>query len=186
MLPVVLDVSVLKLCVVGSGPQAQRRLQMLDEARAQFVRVYCNEAVAEMDDIAGDRIVHRLPTREEIADCHVMYVANLSDMDGERLTAEGREVKTLVNVEDVRPLCDFHVPAMVRRGDLLLGVSTGGKSPGLARKLKEELEKAFPEEWAGRLQKLSDQRDQWKSQGLGFSELIERTKVFIEKERWFS
>jgi len=48
------------------------------------------------------------------------------------------------------------------------------------------LEKAFPEEWAGRLQKLSDQRDQWKSQGLGFSELIERTKVFIEKERWFS
>ena len=110
---------------------------MLDEAGAQFVRVYCNEAVAEMDDIAGDRIVHRLPTREEIADCHVMYVANLSDMDGERLTAEGREVKTLVNVEDVRPLCDFHVPAMVRRGDLLLGVSTGGKSPGLARKLKE-------------------------------------------------
>ena len=85
MLPVILDVSALKLCVVGSGPQAQRRLQMLDEAGAQFVRVYCDEIVAEMDDIAGDRMIHRLPTRQEIADCHVMYVANLSDIEGKTL-----------------------------------------------------------------------------------------------------
>ena len=104
----------------------------------------------------------------------------------ETLTAQARAGKTLVNVEDVKPLCDFHVPALVRRGALLLTVSTGGKSPGLARGLKAKLEEQYPAVWAERLDVLSDRRERWRAEGAGFSELIERTNQLIEAEGWLS
>ncbi len=60
-----------------------------------------------------------------------------------RLAQLARDAGVLVNVEDVPDLCDFHVPAAVRRGDLLLTVSTGGRAPGLSRILREWLETPF-------------------------------------------
>ena len=68
----------------------------------------------------------------------------------------------------------FHVPAIVRRGDLLLTASTGGQVPGLARALREWLAEAFGPEWTGRLKDLSLARARWRSEGLvhdaGFAE----------------
>ena len=71
----------------------------------------------------------------------------------------------LVNVEDVLPLCDFHVPAIVRRGDLLLTASTGGQAPGLARPLRESLAEQFGPEWTGRLKDLGLARAKWRAAG---------------------
>ena len=109
-----------------------------------FVRVFAENAETPMRELAGDRLVENWPDAEDLAACHVVYMANIDAGLQETLTAQARAVKTLVNVEDVKPLCDFHVPALVRRGDLLLTVSTGGKSPGLARGLKSKLEEQYP------------------------------------------
>jgi siroheme synthase-like protein len=65
----------------------------------------------------------------------------------------------LVNVMDDVPNCDFAAPAIVRRGDLVLAISTGGRSPALARRLREELEARFGPEWAIVLDILRDVRD---------------------------
>ena len=65
-------------------------------------------------------------------------------------------------------------------------VSTGGKSPGLARGLKAKLEEQYPAAWAERLDVLSDRREQWRAEGANFSELIERTNKLIEAEGWLS
>ena len=129
MLPIVLDVSELTIAIIGSGPQARRRLEMVDAAGAEFVRVYAEDAAEEMRVLAGDRLIESWPSQDELAACHIVYIANLDDELQKRFTAEARAMKTLVNVEDVKPLCDFHVPAIVRRGDMLLTASTGGKSP---------------------------------------------------------
>ena len=56
----------------------------------------------------------------------------------------------LVNVEDRPALCDFHSVAEVRRGDLLLTVSTGGASPGLAARIRARLAAEYGPEWADR------------------------------------
>lgn len=184
MLPLIIDVSELTLAIIGSGPQARRRLQMVDAAGAQFVRVFAENAEDEMRQLAGDRLVEQWPNESEIAACHIIYVANVDDTLAEQFTAQGRANKTLVNVEDVKPLCDFHVPAIVRRGDMLLTASTGGHSPGLARRLKTSLETHYPEEWSERLAELSSRRDAWRAEGADFKTLIDRTNQVIDEKGW--
>jgi precorrin-2 dehydrogenase/sirohydrochlorin ferrochelatase len=184
MIPVILDSDEMTIAVIGSGPQAQRRLQLVDAAGARYVRVFAENPDADMVALAGERLIARWPSEDEIAQCHLIYIANVDDILAEKFTHQGRRVKTLVNVEDVRPLCDFHVPAIVRRGDLVLTVSTGGKSPGLARRLKRELERLFPEVWGERLQALASARDGWRAEGTSFKELLQRTDDFIDREKW--
>jgi len=184
MLPVIIDLTYFKVAVIGGGLQAQRRLEMIDAAGASFVSVYAPEASQDMLDLAGDRLIARLPSDEEVSRFNIIYIANIDDMTAERLVSVARAHKTLVNVEDVRPLCDFHVPALVRRGDLLLTASTGGKSPGLARRLKADLEANYPAEWSERLNFISQEREKWRASGDNFKALIDKTNALIDKMKW--
>ena len=186
MLPIILDVTDMTIAIIGSGAQARRRLQMVDAAGAKFVLVYAADAEAEMRELAGDRLIESWPSEADIARCQVIYVANVEDSLAEQFTAQGRAHKTLVNVEDVKPLCDFHVPAIVRRGHMLLTASTGGKSPGLARRLKAKLEEQYPASWAARLDELSVLRDGWRNEGADFKTLIDRSNQAIDEKGWLS
>ena len=81
-------------------------------------------------------------------------------------------------------LCDFHNPAQVRRGDLLLTVSTGGRSPGLAARIRSELAQAFGPEWAGRLNRLAAKRASWRRPGRSLDELARLTNATIDGNGW--
>src|SRR5918996_724471 len=72
--------------------------------------------------------------------------------------AEARWRRVLVNVMDDVPHCDFAAPAVVRRGDLAIAISTGGRSPALARRLREELSEQFDSRWAELLDLLGEVR----------------------------
>lgn len=184
MLPIVLDPVGLCVAVIGGGPQACRRLQMLDDAGAQDVMVYCTDPSEDMQSIAGSRLVKRQIHDDEIAKLSLVFVANESDQEAERITQLARANKTLVNVEDVKPQCDFHVPALVRRGDLLLTASSGGKSPALARRLKGFLAARFPEAWGDYVDQIATARDGWRSQGLSFKEVTDRSNAMIDEKGW--
>ena len=93
-----------------------------------------------------------------LAGLRVLFVAGLERPVAAALAASARNAGVLVNVEDVPELCDFHVPANVRRGELVFTVSTCGRAPGLARRLREWLESAFGPEWSGRLDDVSAAR----------------------------
>jgi len=83
-----------------------------------------------------------------------------SDDPAERdaIAVAARERGALVNVMDDVPNCDFAAPAIVRRGDLAIAVGTGGRSPAVARKLREQLEARYGEEWAEVLEIVADVR----------------------------
>ncbi len=186
MFPIVLDLSVLRVGLVGNGRAALQRLRLLDEDDARHVQVFGEHPSPDLAARAGERLIRRLPTRDEIAGCHVLFVAGLEPGQSAALAAQAREEGVLVNTEDVRDLCDFHMPASVRRGDLLLSVSTGGASPGLARRLKSELSGQFGPEWSDRVEEISDQRRRWRDAGLDLPTVSQRTDDFIDKKGWLS
>ncbi len=90
----------------------------------------------------------------------------------------------LVNVEDQGALCDFHVPSVVRRGDLTITVSTGGRSPGLAARVRRFLEELFGPEWADHLEEVAARRAEWRTRGADTATVRRRTDRLIEHRGW--
>ena len=111
---------------------------------------------------------------------HVLFVAGLAAP--QHLAQRARALGVMVNVEDVPELCDFHVPACVRRGDLLLTVATGGRVPGLARLIREWLEMQFPSLWSEDLEELAQKRQLWRSEGLEPTAMVERLRRFLAEK----
>jgi precorrin-2 dehydrogenase/sirohydrochlorin ferrochelatase len=87
-------------------------------------------------------------------------------------------------VEDQPALCDFHVPAIVRRGDLIVSVSTSGRAPGLARLIREWLEKKLHLEWSSRLDDISCARAEWREAGHSPSEVSGKTRALVAGKEW--
>jgi precorrin-2 dehydrogenase/sirohydrochlorin ferrochelatase len=166
MLPLVLNPVNLKTGLAGRGPERDRRAALLAEAGVE-VRLL-PEPVP--DDI--------------LASLQVLFVAGIPEGEAREIAIRARRLGVLVNVEDVMPLCDFHVPAMVRRGELLLTASTGGQVPGLARALRESLADQFGPEWTLRLKELGLARAKWRSQGLSPREVSQNVREMIARMGW--
>jgi precorrin-2 dehydrogenase/sirohydrochlorin ferrochelatase len=186
MLPLALDLARLPVAVVGRGSAARRRLALLDEAGAREVAVFSDAPDAELARAAGDRLRVHLPAHDDLAHRALLLVCDLPRPVAARLAAEGHALKLLVNVEDDIALCDFHMPAIVRRGDLVLAISTGGKSPGLARALKRWLERQFDVGWAARLQRLALRREHWRASGRNARAVSRLTRRLINRQGWLS
>ena len=166
MLPLVLNPLSLKAGLIGRGEALARRAALLAEAgvEARLLSPDASDAV--------------------LASLQILFVAGLDEGEGRYLATRARALGVLVNVEDVLPLCDFHVPAIVRRGDLLLTASTGGAAPGLARALREWLAGQFSAEWTTRLQDLAGARARWRSDGLTPAEISGKVRDLIAQKGW--
>jgi precorrin-2 dehydrogenase/sirohydrochlorin ferrochelatase len=183
MFPIMLDLSALPLILVGNGPQAVRRLSLLDEDRAGFVTVCAPAPSDALARAAGARLRRRWPTPTEVASAKLLLIADgvepgaLAD-----IVAVARAAGTLVNVEDRPALSDFHSPAIVRRGDLVMTVSTGGRSPALARRLGRFLGEIFGPEWQARLEDLAALRERWRKGGADPSTVAAWTDAWVERD----
>jgi precorrin-2 dehydrogenase/sirohydrochlorin ferrochelatase len=184
MLPIILDVSSLKVAVIGNGLQAVKRLDMLRDADVSEIDIFSPDLCDEIKAAAGDMVKLHLPTEEDISSYAIIFIANVDAEEAEKLARQAREQGVLVNVEDVKPLCDFHVPSIIRRGKLLLTASTGGVSPALARRLREFLAARFVPVWADRLEIIGAARHKWRDEGLSFGEVTKNTNDLIDKEGW--
>jgi precorrin-2 dehydrogenase/sirohydrochlorin ferrochelatase len=99
-----------------------------------------------------------LPIADELRQFAAIWIADMEPASAQALAALAKELNVLVNVEDVKPLCDFHTPAVVKRGRLLLAAGTGGASPATASLVRERLEAVFPEAWTEALEELAQAR----------------------------
>ena len=183
MLPIFVDVAQRKIMVVGRGTPAQQRLEYAHSAGAERIFLY----VTDQDGWAchAEAVLYeRLPDEYEFQGASIVFIAGLPSVDAARMAAMARAAGALVNVEDVTDLCDFHVPALVRRGDLSIAVSTSGKAPALAQKLKTHLSDRFGPEWEGRVRRIAEARVLWRDQGASKDEVIKRTSQLMEQESW--
>ena len=166
MLPIAVNPRMVRVGLAGAGEGLARRQALLAESGVEAVSV-----AAESSDAA----LHCLS---------LLFIAGLDRTAATELARRARTGGVLVNVEDIPELCDFHVPATVRRGALLLTVSTGGRAPGLARRLREWLQGRFGPEWDRHLETIGTAREGWRGEGLAPDEVSRRTRDLLEREGW--
>jgi precorrin-2 dehydrogenase/sirohydrochlorin ferrochelatase len=186
MIPVSLDPRALNLALAGQGPAAIRRWRLLIEGGAASALCFGDELDEALQAEAGDRYRLGLPDEAVLARLDVLWIVGLPDDAAAALAQRSRRHKVLVNVEDRREHCSFHNAAEVRRGALLLTVSTDGRSPGLAQRIRAVLAEAFGPEWAKRLEILGNKRDEWRRAGDDLPVLAAKTETFLQQEGWLS
>jgi precorrin-2 dehydrogenase/sirohydrochlorin ferrochelatase len=127
-----------------------------------------------------------LPPALALEGRQLIFGAGLTDAESEWLATAARMRGIPVNIEDVPHLCDLHVPALVRRGELLLTVSTGGGAPALSAALRGWLEDAFGEEWAGRLEEIAALRARLRAEGQPPAEVIRAVRAHLDAATWLA
>jgi precorrin-2 dehydrogenase/sirohydrochlorin ferrochelatase len=186
MIPVSLDPAALTIALAGHGAAALRRWRLLSDGGAATALCYADAPDEALETEAGSRYRLGLPDEAALAAMDVLWVVGIPDEVAGALAARARRHKVLVNVEDRREHCFFHNTAELRRGSLLLTVSTGGRSPGLAQRIRAQLAQEFGPEWAERLQTLGDQRDAWRREGHELPALAAKTETYVKQNGWLA
>jgi precorrin-2 dehydrogenase/sirohydrochlorin ferrochelatase len=184
MFPIMLDLSRLRVALVGNGAVALRRLELLDADGARHVALYADDPIPALEAAAGARLHRLIPSAAELAGFHLVFAGDLPEGRLLQLSATVRALGTLLHVEDRPALGTVHAPAVVRRGDLVISVSTNGRSPGLAKRVRRFLEGFFGAEWEGRLDELADLRLRWRESGAGHREISRWTEEWIDRHHW--
>jgi precorrin-2 dehydrogenase/sirohydrochlorin ferrochelatase len=186
MVPLALDPKQVHLAVAGNGALALRRLVALRGAGAAGTLLFADAPEAALADEAGAYLRLALPDEAELGGLHALWIADLERNVAADLAARARKLRVLVNVEDVPAYCDFHSVAEVRRGDLLLTVSTNGAAPGLSGTIRRTLETCFGPEWAERVREIASLRQDWRASGVPMAEAARRIEALVEERCWLS
>jgi siroheme synthase-like protein len=149
--PVLLELTGRRAVVIGELAVEAGKVEGLLVAGAE-VTVIAKGPRAVLDRLEGDpRVTVRRRGYRGPADLTgvVLCVAAAAEPGiRDAIAADARAAGILVNVMDDVPNCDFAAPAIVRRGDLLIAIGTGGRAPALASRLRAELAERFGPHWA--------------------------------------
>ncbi|MDQ7837396.1 MAG: bifunctional precorrin-2 dehydrogenase/sirohydrochlorin ferrochelatase [Thermodesulfobacteriota bacterium] len=148
--PINLDIKDKQCLVIGGGKVAERKVETLLSCGAR-VRVISPELTPYLQGLAGEKRITHTARGYQTGDLNgVFLVVACTDDPGinTAVSSAAQEKNILCNIVDKPNLCNFIVPSMVARGDLLIAISTAGKSPALAKKLRRELEDAYGREYA--------------------------------------
>ena len=139
--PMILDLTGRRCVLVGGGRVAERKIRALLPSGAEL-RVVAPEATARIRSLARHR---RLTWKRasygpsSLRGAGLVFAATSDEATNRRVARDARRLGLFVNVADDPALCTLVMPAILRRGDLLVAVSTSGLSPALARSLRDEL-----------------------------------------------
>jgi precorrin-2 dehydrogenase / sirohydrochlorin ferrochelatase len=162
MFPIFLKLEGRRCLVVGAGPIAEGKIHGLLQAGA-LVEVVAPRAVPRIQEWFGQGVLNWKPRTFEPSDLEsvsLVVAATPLRQVNTQIFQEARLRNVLCNSVDDPENCDFYYPAVVQRGDLQIAISTGGRSPALAQRLRQELEEQFGPEYETWLNELGAARDQ--------------------------
>jgi precorrin-2 dehydrogenase/sirohydrochlorin ferrochelatase len=135
--------------VIGGGAVGERKVRTLLEAGAR-VKVITPEATPRLKKLAGDdtiELIERPYQRGDLKGAAVVIASTDERAVNQAIYEEALDEGVPVNVVDDPPHCTFIAPSIVRRGDLMIAISTGGTNPAMAVRIRERLEKEFGPEY---------------------------------------
>jgi precorrin-2 dehydrogenase/sirohydrochlorin ferrochelatase len=182
--PVFLDLRGKNCLVVGGGQVAWRKIKRLLSCGAR-VFVVARKLLPRLEEAVKKGQVRYLGAEyksEYLKDIFLLIGATDDEVLNRRLSQEANAANILCNIVDQPEKCNFIVPSVVERGDLIIAISTSGKSPALAKKLRLELERQFGEEYAVFLELLGKVRERLKAQVKGQKRRQEMLEKLVYSE----
>jgi len=177
-IPIFLDVTGRECVVVGGGEIAVRKVESILEAGAH-VTVVSPRLSPPMDAIVASGLATHIARDYQPGDirgCVLVYAATDDLKLHRELAAEARALGIPINVVDVPELCTFIAPAVVKRGELQIAISTGGASPAFAVRLRRALEDQFGTEYARTLEVLRAARGRLHAEEIDPADRMRRLK----------
>ena len=148
--PLFVDLEGRHCLVVGGGPIAQRKVATLRRYGAR-VTVVSPTATRRLLAAASSGKVRYLARRfrpADLRDAWLVIAATDDEQINRSVAQEGRRRRIFVNVVDRQPLCSFIAPAIATRGSLTVAVSTGGASPTVAKRIRDEVDRTIGSDYA--------------------------------------
>lgn len=145
--PINLEIQDMKITIIGGGDVAYRKCKNFLEFD-KSVRVISPEFIDSFELIKNNvELVYDVYKEEYIKDSFIVVAATNNKEINKNIGIYCRNCGKLVNVVDDIEISNYTVPSYVKRGDLLISISTGGKSPSLSSKIKKELEEKYDDSY---------------------------------------
>jgi precorrin-2 dehydrogenase/sirohydrochlorin ferrochelatase len=190
--PVNLDIRNRKCLVVGGGTVGTRKVMTLLNCGAK-VTVVSIDVAEKLQELSDSDIIKLEKRSFQISDLNEMFLVMGATDDKEinrEIHSEAERLGVLCNIADRPEDCNFILPAIVNRDDLIITISTSGKSPAFAKKIRKDLEKVFGNEYAEFLKLMGNIRNKLLSEDHEpeahkhlFEQLIKRDLVKLIKDR---
>lgn len=180
MYPVMLNIEKKRAVVVGGGKVAYRKIVGL-LAKGAIVLIISPEIIEEIETLTKEGRVQWFARAFEPTDVFGAFIviAATNNRVINAQVADCCQSYQLVNIVDDPARSTFHVPAKVERGDFVLTVSTGGASPLLAKKIRDELAQQYPAHYADYVAFLAEAREKILAQSLE----AEQRKALLEESQ---
>lgn len=186
--PVFLKVHELNLLLVGGGNVGTEKLEFLLKSSPQAkVTAVAREFNADFLKLASDKasvtMVEDVYDKKYLEGKHLVIAATDDKEVNLQIRNEAKERFILVNVADTPDLCDFYLGGIVTKGNLKVAISTNGKSPTAAKRLRQMLEEVLPDELDDLLENLNAYRDTLKGDfEYKVKAMNEITEGFVKKK----
>jgi len=143
--PIFLELGSRRVVVIGGGTVAVRKAQALLAAGARLVVVAerIDKMMLALCKTKYAELIKSKYSKEYLAEAVLAIAATNNNKLNKQIYKDCQELEVLCNVVDVPELCDFFVPAVIKRGDLQIAISTDGQCPAYAGHIRKKLEKIF-------------------------------------------
>lgn len=164
LFPVFLKLNELHTVVVGGGNVGLEKLTaILNNSPLARVTVISKTFLPEIHTLAAEfdrlKVVQKTFTDDDLDEADVVIAATNDKELNNFIRLAAHDRKLLINVADKPELCDFYLGSIVQKGDLKIAISTNGRSPTIAKRLKEVLNESLPDEIDTTLQQMSELRN---------------------------
>jgi len=164
--PINLNISGRKCIVIGGGNVAERKILSLLECGADVTVISpsLTKNIKRLVDEYRINFIKRNYKKGDLKGAFIVVAATNDSKVNKEVAKEAKKKKVMINVVDSPKLCDFISPSVIRRGDLVISISTGGKFPAFSKKIRIMLEKIIGKEYGMELDRLVIFREKFKKQ----------------------
>ncbi len=179
--PIFLKVKELNVLIIGGGNVAEEKLTFLlkssPDANVTMVSPMFREATVALAKKGNVKLVKSKYKKRFLKGRHIVVATTDKPKVNEKVYKQCREKSILVNVADNPPLCDFYMGGIVTKGNVKVAISTNGKSPTMAKRLRQFFEEVIPENIDDLVKNLNEYRKTIKGD---FEEKVEKLNEFTK------